>query len=673
MRVRTSIAAFVVFLSVDVWAQDVLIEDHGLRIQVVGVSTDAQAEVRAVLEDQVALTDDTFVTPPLADDLTFFLQLRYRELGYRDAVVTWNVKGNLALLRVVEGQRYAVGTISYTGNTSQTESDLTAYLLRPTHERTGASVKTTPFVFADLEEGSELVQRYYQSQGYLDAIVAPPIFAIDPLTHSVDVQLNIKEGTRYVFGDIVATGSLEKSDREVDEMLKELPGQPFDEVKVETLRKEIIGVFEQRGHYSPTVIVDVDRDSSGIVPVVYRVTPGPLYRIGSVDIDPDLSKGAQRIIRSGFNRAVGHVYSPAELEFITRRSYDSGVFSRLDVKTVPSADHTLTLDIAGEEAPRTTLAASLGYDTFLGAFARGEVRKVNFMDTGDAASIRTEYTTRGTNVGLKWLDPAFLESAHSLDAELAAQTFYFFDYERRTASLRTTLKRRWNKHLSTDLFAEGSINDMKSDKLTAEELGPPDYQLGVFGARIMLDYRDSPIFPTRGWTSSLGVSSATGDTTFVRSDAMIAYYQRISKKFRAAVGFKSSALHETDGPENVPIDLRVFNGGATSVRSFPEREMGPRSRDGNTPLGGLMSQVASVEISYAVRPNFEVALFGDAGNLSETVENPFSPPAGLRYAVGLGLRYRLPIGPLRLDYGFNPDRRSGEPTGAVHLTFGFAF
>jgi outer membrane protein insertion porin family len=650
-----------------------IISVQGLVVRLDGVSGEALGEVRAVVEEQIALTDDSFVTPPLADDLTFFVRLRYRELGFRDAVLRWEMESRMVALHVKEGERHTVGRVFFEGNTSQLESDLTAYLLRPTHERVGASPKSTPFVLQDLKEGVDLVQRYYQSQGFLDVRIAPPAFAPGLKAYTVDVRLSIDEGQRYVFDAVIATGNLEGADGALAKLFKKLPGQPFNEVRVEMLRKNIVGIYEQRGHYSPAVLAEVGVNSNGRVPVVYRVTPGPIFHIGSVDISPGFSQGAQRIIRSNFNRISGDVYSPTELEFLTRHSLDTAIFSRLDVKLVPDANHLLGLDITGEEGPRTTLSASLGYDTFLGPFARAEARQVNVRDTGNSARIKAEYSSRGASVGFKWLDPAFLESAHSLDAEVAAQTFSFFDYERRSLSLRTTLKKRWNRNVATDVYAEGSVNDTLSDALTPEELGPAEYHLGIFGARIVLDYRDSPLLPTRGWVSSLGLASTSGDASFLRSDAMLAYYQRISKKFRAAFGVKSSAIHLVDGAENVPIDLRVFNGGANGVRSFAERQMGQRSRAGDTPLGGLMSQTASVELSYELRPNIELAVFGDAGNLNDTVANPLSPPSGLRYAIGLGLRYKLPIGPLRLDYGFNPDREDGEPIGAVQFTFGFAF
>ena len=103
-----------------------------------------------------------------------------------------------------------------------------------------------------------------------------------------------------------------------------------------------------------------------------------------------------------------------------------------------------------------------------------------------------------------------------------------------------------------------------------------------------------------------------------------------------------------------------------------QREMGLKSKSG-TPLGGSATHVFSVELSYEIRPNLELALFGDAGSVSRDEDSLLASPDDLRYAIGLGIRYKLPVGPLRVDYGFNPDRKEGEDLGALHITFGFAF
>ncbi|MDQ6654694.1 MAG: BamA/TamA family outer membrane protein, partial [Verrucomicrobiota bacterium] len=113
-----------------------------------------------------------------------------------------------------------------------------------------------------------------------------------------------------------------------------------------------------------------------------------------------------------------------------------------------------------------------------------------------------------------------------------------------------------------------------------------------------------------------------------------------------------------------------FNGGGTTVRSFGERQLGPKDFNGD-PIGGQFFSVYNVEYTFPIWGELQLAVFGDAGNLV-----PDASDAGfqnMRYAVGLGLRYQLPIGPLRIDYGVNPSPRKDEAFGAFHFSFGFAF
>jgi outer membrane translocation and assembly module TamA len=80
--------------------------------------------------------------------------------------------------------------------------------------------------------------------------------------------------------------------------------------------------------------------------------------------------------------------------------------------------------------------------------------------------------------------------------------------------------------------------------------------------------------------------------------------------------------------------------------------------------------VANVEWDFPITSVLGGAVFVDAGNLVQDSSPSFD---GMSYALGVGLRYALPIGPIRLDYGFNPSPRAGEDIGAVHFSFGFAF
>src|SRR5205823_344593 len=114
---------------------------------------------------------------------------------------------------------------------------------------------------------------------------------------------------------------------------------------------------------------------------------------------------------------------------------------------------------------------------------------------------------------------------------------------------------------------------------------------------------------------------------------------------------------------------RFFNGGSRSVRSFAERELGPKDISGY-PIGGETFTTLNIEYIFPLVGDLNMAIFADAGSVGRHVDDG----AGrLRYGIGGGLRYKLPVGPLRLDYGVNPSPAEGEAMGAFHFSFGFAF
>lgn len=651
------------------------IQEHGLTVELAGVSPTLLPELRESIRLQLSLTEDKSMSAPLADDLAFFSLLTYRRLGYPEATVDWKLEGNLAILTVEEGRQYTVGEMTFEGNTSQSQQDLESYLLRPTREKNqGLVSKSLPYVASDIQEGANLVQRFFQAQGYLDATVKEPVATTDESTFTQDIQLEIHEGKRYTFGTIEVRGDLLGQQEQIYELYRELIGSPFSEVTAENLRTQIVGLFVSKGHFKAdaTVQMNLNSNASAQVPVVYQVTPGPLFKVRDIQISKDLSRGATRLVDSSFSPSVGKKYEPQGLELMHRRALDSEVFNRLNVTPIPHDDQTLTLEITGEEALTRRIALYGGYETFQGPILGFEYRKVNLWNTGNAIRFKGEIAGAGWTGGVKWIDPAIFDSRYSLDAELSATNLMLFDVQQHKTALNLNLSRQWNHHISTSLFTEFSLNRVSSEVYEELYLGPESYTIAQAGFSMVFDYRDHPLIPTKGWVGSIelagGVENESG-IQFVRTEAAFAYYRPLSKKWRTSFAARTIAISGTESLNETPFSLRVFNGGSTSVRSFPEYELG-LSPDS---IGGTLAQTINVELSYETAPNLEIALFFDAGNLLKDESNPFAMPTDLRYAVGLGMRYKLPFGPLRIDYGYNLDRQEGEPMGALHITFGFAY
>jgi outer membrane protein assembly complex protein YaeT len=623
---------------------------------------------------QLAMVEDESATPPLADDLAFFLEKEYRRLGYRTASVVWEIAGNEAVLTATEGQKETIGKISVEGTDEISQDELNDYLLRPTKERLGSLGNEVPLVESELNDGAGLVQRLLQSKGFLRATVDPPRYA-PSAAGKTDVIVVVHEGPRSLFGEVAINGTLPPDSEAIVLEAQALRGQPFNEVKVEELRAQIDRKAQLAGHFGAKVTSGYrTKPGGGEVPVVLAVELGPVYFISQVEVSEKFSRGAQRIINAGFRPAEGDVWSTEDLDLMQRRVFDTGVFTRLDIEPVRATDReaALVLRLSGNEGKRRTLGIYGGYETLKGPILGVEWRNVNIFDTGNTLRLRVGYEA-GFEGSVRWIDPAIFNSPYTSDTELSAKTISLYDYTHNYLKLRSALSRQFTRRIAASASLSVSTDTASSDLLTADELGPESYNTMALGGTFSLDYRDNPVLPHRGWIASLGIEAGMADIEYFRTDLRVSWYRHLTKKFRVAANIQASAIAAPDGVEQLPIDSRVFNGGASTVRSFAEKELGPMSARGDTPLGGTLMHAANLEFSYEIIDNLEVAVFFDAGALSREDDNLFALPDDLRYAIGLGLRYALPVGPLRIDYGFNPDKRPGESSGALHVTFGFAF
>jgi outer membrane protein assembly factor BamA len=124
------------------------------------------------------------------------------------------------------------------------------------------------------------------------------------------------------------------------------------------------------------------------------------------------------------------------------------------------------------------------------------------------------------------------------------------------------------------------------------------------------------------------------------------------------------------GGQEVPLSERFFAGGATTIRGFTQNSVGPATFTG-TELGGVGTLVLNNELRFPLVSILDGVSFVDVGNVYGKLSD--FDPTDLRKAAGFGLRVRTPFLLLRLDYGFNLQRRMGEPAGRLFFSIGQAF
>jgi len=297
-------------------------------------------------------------------------------------------------------------------------------------------------------------------------------------------------------------------------------------------------------------------------------------------------------------------------------------------------------------------------------------------------------------------DPFLFDTDIDLKNRLGALTFDFDGYSKFETGDRFELTKKLTKQYEIGVVFAARYVEVTSADIHSKFLGPTSYFIDTIGFTQTFDLRESPLVAPRGFVfnntfdvATLGIGS---EIDLMRITARAGYYfsfgpkaltpgvvedkrgpalKRWFQQSGLAFGARAGIVHSLDNtgpdePTTLPIDERFFNGGGTTVRSFGERTLGPLDRHGH-PLGGEFYTIFNVEYTFPIYGELQGALFADAGNLLPTSEEPGLDE--MRYALGGGLRYNLPIGPIRLDYGWNPDRHRDEDFGAFHFSFGFAF
>lgn len=667
------------------------------NVAINGAAAFKEEALRSQLKEQITSIEELGLTTARADDAAFFLELFYRKNGYEKVEVRYSISGRRLRLDIDEGPRVTVAGVNFVGNENLASEKLFEFVIGPTRERYGKTEKALPFVQSDLEEGVDLARRLYISEGYLNVIVQAPNYSYRAGGTEVDATIAIVEGRQYLFGAIAIAGRTAYNAEELRTEMADLLQEPYTDRRLADIPRRLEAYFRARGYYDVKVEAVGAPESArgGRVPVRVIISPGPVYYFDGSSVT-----GLQRLrpsyLTKRFNKLSGRKYDPQIVDDKFREIMKTGLFSVLQIKPVPVRGNMLRMEIAAEEAKSKEFGFTLGYGTYVGPIVGASYRDRNLFGYGRPFTTSAEYSGRGSKGEVLFEDPYLFDTDFAAKFRVFALTFDFDGYSKFEYGGRIDIARKITKQYEVGAVFSARHVEVTSASIADEFLGRTSYQVNSIGYTQTLDLRRNPLVSPRGIiidnTFNYAGEMLGSQIEFVRGTARVSYYlpfaeekkvvkinpgaeeeeqsawERWFRRSLLSFGARAGAIQGLGG-SGIPIDERFFNGGGTTVRSFAERELGPR--DGGDPIGGEFFSVFNIEYSFPIFGELQLAVFADAGNLLPSVEDiGFSD---MRYAFGLGLRYALPIGPLRIDYGVNPSPRDGEAFGAFHFSFGFAF
>jgi outer membrane protein insertion porin family len=217
------------------------------------------------------------------------------------------------------------------------------------------------------------------------------------------------------------------------------------------------------------------------------------------------------------------------------------------------------------------------------------------------------------------------------------------------------------------VFRHVTLANLKIDQLLVPLLSQPE-TVGMAEFSMIQDKRDDPTDAHRGIYTTIDLGYAPGflgsQTEFARGLFRNATYHRLGRDLVLARSTQFGVITRTGGRPSIPLAERIYSGGSTSIRAFPDFQAGPRDLTTGFPIGGNAMFINNTELRFPLYgDNLGGVLFHDAGNVYSTLgdlsfrfrQENLQDFNYMVQSVGFGIRYRTPIGPFRVDLSVSPD------------------
>jgi len=656
---------------------------RGPRYQI--ASVDISGNMVVPSSEIMALGSLTLGDPLVMADLDAGLAAvveHYNRLGFATVravpvvteIAAGSVDGSIAVayeIEIVEGEQTSIRSVVFDGSDAWDEESLGAAI---------DSVPREPYYGPQVNVDRNTILSLYLNEGYEQAVVTVETRFDDDL-QAVDLIFRIREGPQVLVDHILVVGSQRVKSETIRRELAIEAGAPLglDDVAETRRRLNALGMFRRLD------ILEFSHGEMDRRDVVIVVEDSPATRLaygGGLEVSQRLRRETDEVSSQAVER----------IEFAPRGFFEIG---------------------------RRNL---FGKNRSIDLFTRFSVRRKN--DPADllrAATTSTfgfnEYRVLGVyreprTFGLGWdvLVSGYVEQAIRPGFDLFSRGF------------TSQLTRQVTPTVSTTVGYRLGQNDTSNQELNPEDEDIvdrlfPNVRLSSFSANQVRDTRDDPFDPTRGML--LGIDSEVAARTigsavgFAKTYMEGFVYRAIPRTSRMVVaagmrvgmawGFPRFVEVAPDVPGGVersqsvavPLDdpvlprsERFYAGGDTTVRGFALDRLGdPLTEDGGTidqdgfPQGGNAMVLLNSELRINLTRDLGLVTFLDAGNVYDRVQN--LSLRRIRSGAGFGIRYRSPVGPIRVDLGFklgerqffgsDEKTRQQEPLTAVHISIGQAF
>lgn len=644
---------------------------------------------KGYLQDQMSLkTRDPYDRFKLEEDRVKIVG-KYREKGFLDAAVETEVRVDTGtnkaevVYKLAEGPKSRIGVVDIAGVKSFKVKKLLKLM---------TNKRKKVYVEKELEGDVAKIEAHYKNNGFLDVRLSTPVVTVSPDKTRINIGLGVIEGRSYRFGETTFSGNDVIKSSSLAKALDYRPGKVFNQEKFEFTIRTIQELYADTGRLHMRVNpVKTFNAATDRMDVRFEIVEGHISYIAHVDVEGNKATKTYVLAREIVIKP-GDPFSATRVRKSREKILNLGFIDDVEFDLTPVGDDKVDLTFDVSEGKPGVLTAGAAYSSIDGLIGTLSLQHLNLFGRAQKASVQWSFGKRVQDYSVSWTTPWVNDKPVSLGVDVFnTRRVNPFDtslsayVEKRTGGTIRVGPRfsedRWQLNFSYSL-SRIRIENVESQ--FSGVLSEGTSILSTFGAELARDTRDSIWDPTRGSRNSLGANISGGPfqgdihlfkpyfanqkhwTLFTVEDwpFVLSFYNR---------GAYATQFNKTP---QVPVQDRYFIGGQDSLRGYsPSGEAGFRQ-------GGKFYDVANLEFGFPLarerrKTIVKLVFFGDIGGSWDRVKDISgrigSNERDLKSDVGFGLRFVTPAFPIRLDYGYGLNHRTGERLYQINFGLGPLF
>jgi len=616
----------------------------------------------------------------------------YQSHGFTDVSVQFRVDpidpthGTARVVYTVnEGAKGAVAQINFEGNAHVSTWRLRKEMKTKRQTIVAFLDKSGRLDEAQLQQDMDTLREWYQDHGFVDVEIKD-VRRERNAKGKLIITIVIAEGPQYHVRNLTISGEKVATQEGVLVLLKMKAGSVYSPKQLHDDAKAVADAYGSGGYVDLVITPESTPAGPGLVDVHYKIEEGERSYLNRVDIEGN-TRTKDKVIRREVLVAPGDVFNTVRVDTTKKRLENLGYFSK--VETYPEdtgVPGRKDLTILVQEKRTGSLSLGGGFSTVEQIVGTAELTQGNFdlfnwpsfTGGGQKFRLRLSYGSVSKNFLLNVVEPYFLDRRLSLSGSLfySEADYLSVDYNQRNYGFSFEFR----KPLTSSMYASLGYQLQNVDIYNVSSTAPLDIQLQqgtfteskVYGS-LVFDRRDNPLLTRAGqritYSPYIAGGFLGGDTQIYGEDLEASQYFPLKWDTILLFNGEIATVDTWGNGAFVPLFERLYLGGSNNLRGFPFREVGPQQN--GEPIGGQSMARLTVEWTFPIIEKARGALFYDSGFVNaDPWKFDFSHLAS---DIGAGIRINLPIGPMRLDYGYPIERAGYHGGGHFNFSVGYQF